>query len=128
MKPQLLHHGLLLLTTAMALTSAVASAQDVLPKPEPSFKGTIGETYKESKPDYPKPLQAPKGAPNVLIVLLDDVGFGHAGTFGGAVRLPRSTGSRRAGCATNNSTPPPSARPRAARCSLGATTTASPPA
>jgi len=65
-----------------------AGAQDVLPKPEPAFKGTIGQTYKDSNPDFPKPLHAPEGAPNVLIVLLDDVGFGHAGTFGGAVATP----------------------------------------
>ena len=78
----------------MALTLTIGSgggdvfAQDVLPKPEPAFHGTIGKTYKDSKPDFPKPLQAPAGAPNVLIVLLDDVGFGHAGTFGGAVATP----------------------------------------
>jgi arylsulfatase len=71
-----------------AIFVAPAGAQDVLPKPEPAFKGTIGTTYKDSKADFPKPLQAPAGAPNVLIVLLDDVGFGHASTFGGAVSTP----------------------------------------
>ncbi len=73
-----------------AVFVAPAGAQEVLPKPEPAFKGTIGKTYKDSKADFPKPLQAPAGAPNVLIVLLDDVGFGHAATFGGAVATPDS--------------------------------------
>ena len=63
-------------------------AQEVLPRPEQPFKGKIGRTAKESTPDFPKPIEAPKGAPNVLIVILDDVGFGHAGTFGGAVATP----------------------------------------
>ena len=74
--------------TFAAICVVPAVAQEVLPKPEPAFKGTIGKTYKDSKADFPKPLQAPAGAPNVLIVLLDDVGFGHAGTFGGAVATP----------------------------------------
>src|SRR5262245_31088175 len=65
-----------------------AGAADVLPKPDPPFKGKIGETIKDSTPSYPQPLKAPKGAPNVLIILLDDVGFGHTSTFGGPVPTP----------------------------------------
>jgi hypothetical protein len=72
------------LTLGVVLAS-MAGAQEVLPKPEPPFKGKIGRTAKESTPDFPRGITAPKGAPNVLIVILDDVGFGHAGTFGGAV-------------------------------------------
>jgi len=59
-----------------------------LPQPDPVFKGRIGETYKDSTPDYPQPVKAPKGAPNVLLVLLDDVGFGMCSTFGGPVPTP----------------------------------------
>jgi len=59
-----------------------------LPKPDPGFKGKIGETYKDSTPDYPQPVKAPKGAPNVLLILLDDVGFGMTSTFGGPVPTP----------------------------------------
>ncbi|HVL13575.1 MAG TPA: arylsulfatase [Gemmata sp.] len=59
-----------------------------LPKPDPAFKGKIGETYKDSTPDYPLPVKAPKGAPNVLLILLDDVGFGMCSTFGGPVPTP----------------------------------------
>jgi arylsulfatase len=60
----------------------------VLPKPTPPFAGKIGPTYKESTPDFPKPVSAPKGAPNVLLILTDDTGFGHAATFGGAAATP----------------------------------------
>jgi arylsulfatase len=65
-----------------------ALGQETLPRPDPPFKGKIGATYKESKADFPRPVVAPAGAPNVLLVLLDDTGFGHAGTFGGAVATP----------------------------------------
>lgn len=61
---------------------------DSLPPPDPAFKGKIGKTWKDSTPDFPKPVKAPAGAPNVLIVLLDDVGFGHASTFGGPINTP----------------------------------------
>ena len=67
---------------------AVAADGARLPKPDPAFKGKIGETYKDSTPDYPEPLKAPKDAPNVLLILLDDVGFGMCSTFGGPVPTP----------------------------------------
>lgn len=59
-----------------------------LPKPDPAFGGKVGETYKDSTPNYPLPVTAPKGAPNVLLVMLDDVGFGMCSTFGGPVPTP----------------------------------------
>jgi arylsulfatase len=49
---------------------------DVLPKPPQPFRGTINLRAKDSKPDFPQPVKAPAGAPNVLLVLLDDCGFG----------------------------------------------------
>lgn len=60
----------------------------VLPIPFPPFEGTIGKTYKESKEDWPKLIDAPEGAPNVVVILLDDVGFGQVSTFGGPVPTP----------------------------------------
>jgi arylsulfatase len=71
---------------------ALLQAQDrtILPSPAPEFKGKIGETYKDSTPDFSPalPITAPKGAPNVLIVLLDDVGFGQLGCYGGPIATP----------------------------------------
>src|SRR5262249_3212263 len=70
-------------------TSMSASAsQEVLPHPEPEFKGKIGRTAKESTPDFPKEVSAPEGAPNVLLILTDDVGFGASSTFGGPIPTP----------------------------------------
>jgi arylsulfatase A-like enzyme len=60
----------------------------VLPQPEPPFSGTIGRTVKESKPDFPRGIEAPKGAPNVLLIMTDDVGFGATSTFGGPIQTP----------------------------------------
>lgn len=68
--------------------SALADYGDVLPLPQPPFKGKIGTTYKESQPDFPKPIKAPAKAPNILLVLLDDVGFGQTSAFGGLIETP----------------------------------------
>src|SRR5262249_9062023 len=62
--------------------------RNVLPIPEPPFQGKIGPTTKDSKTDFPKEVQAPKGAPNVLLILTDDVGFGASSTFGGPIPTP----------------------------------------
>jgi arylsulfatase len=61
---------------------------DVLPRPEPPFKGEIGRTALESRPDFPKEVTPPKGAPNVLLIMTDDVGFGASSTFGGPIPTP----------------------------------------
>ncbi len=65
----------------IAAFASTASAQGVLPRPELPFKGKIGRTYKDSTPDKIPVIQAPAGAPNVLIVLIDDSGFGQWSTF-----------------------------------------------
>ena len=59
-----------------------------LPMPEPPFQGTIGKTYQESEQAWPELPSPPEGAPNVVIILLDDVGFGQVSTFGGPVPTP----------------------------------------
>lgn len=66
-----------------------AGTPKVLPRPDFEFKGKVGRTYKESDPpQFPQPVQAPKGAPNVVLILLDDTGFGQYVTFGGGVPSP----------------------------------------
>lgn len=52
------------------------------------FEGDIGKTYQDSTSDWQSPVAAPEDAPNVLIVLLDDVGFGQTATFGGLIDTP----------------------------------------
>ncbi len=61
---------------------------NVLPKPDAPFRGTIGRTVRDSTPDFPKEVKAPKGAPNILLILTDDVGFGASSTFGGPIPTP----------------------------------------
>ena len=63
---------------------ANVSSQEVLPQPQPPFKGKIERTAKDSTPDFPKGVEAPKGAPNVLLILTDDVGFGASSKIGRA--------------------------------------------
>ncbi len=75
-------------TTAQSSDKLDKEAGKRLPQKDPEFNGEIGMTYKESTPDYPKPVKAPKDAPNVLLILLDDVGFGMCSTFGGPVPTP----------------------------------------
>lgn len=60
----------------------------VLPFPVEPFGGKVGRTVQESTLVYPQPIKPPAGAPNVVIILLDDVGFGHASTFGGPIPTP----------------------------------------
>lgn len=73
---------------AGTLLSFAAAAQEVLPAPPAKFKGQIGLSVKDSKSDFPQPIKAPKGAPNVVLILLDDVGYGASSTFGGPCNTP----------------------------------------
>ncbi|HVU85848.1 MAG TPA: arylsulfatase [Pirellulales bacterium] len=60
----------------------------VLPITDRGFQGVADRTLGGSKPDYPTPVKAPEGAPNVVLILLDDAGFGNPSTFGGPVQTP----------------------------------------
>jgi len=73
-----------------AASPAAAGGIDrtILPVKSPEFKGIISETFEDSKQDYPQPVEAPEGAPNVVVILIDDCGFGQPGTFGGPVPTP----------------------------------------
>jgi arylsulfatase A-like enzyme len=70
---------LLLATTA----KQTLSAQTAQP-----YQGVVGRTLTESKEWWPEAEKAPAGAPNVVWILLDDVGFGAAGAFGGLIQTP----------------------------------------
>lgn len=71
-----------LLSGSLALS---AIGQEVLPRPEQPFRGHISRTAKDSTKDFPQEVSAPRGAPNILLILTDDVGFGASSTFGGPV-------------------------------------------
>ena len=59
-----------------------------LPPPDPKFGGVIKEKASESKAWWAPRVVPPKGAPNVLLIMTDDSGFGAPGTFGGVVPTP----------------------------------------
>jgi arylsulfatase len=79
------------------MTQDRAAGRDVLPIPDRSYEGLV--TYDAKDPDtaFPpiEPLRPPAGAPNVLLVLIDDCGFGASSAFGGPIATP--TASRRTG-------------------------------
>ena len=56
--------------------------------PAEEFKGTIGATYRSSKPYWPLCIQPPKNAPNIVLLVLDDVGFAHLGCYGSDINTP----------------------------------------
>jgi arylsulfatase len=59
-----------------------------IPAPPPKFGGVIHESVKNSKPWWPPRVVPPKGAPNVLLIMTDDQGYGVSGTFGGVIPTP----------------------------------------
>ena len=59
-----------------------------LPPPDPQFGGVIKEKASESKAWWPPRVVPPKGAPNVLLIMTDDQGFGAPSTFGGVIPTP----------------------------------------
>ena len=81
-------HGLRGLKDALAEAAGkFVPDRTVLPIPDKAFGGTAGRTLKDSVADWsfiPGP-KAPEDAPNVLLVLIDDAGFGSIDTFGGPV-------------------------------------------
>src|SRR6266480_4871460 len=83
--------GIALLCSFVTSTASAQkqTAAEVLPKPERAFSDAkIGRTYKDSRPGTMALTKALAGAPNVLIILIDDSGFGQWGTFGGQVPTP----------------------------------------
>ena len=62
-----------------------------LPIPDARFRGVANRTLAGSKADFPRVVTPPKDAPNVLLILVDDAGFGNPSTFGGPCQTPALT-------------------------------------
>jgi arylsulfatase len=88
MRKILNHKNINLLASAIVLGGS--SIQQAIAQHEPLQKsrGTIGRTYAESTQWWPEKLKASKDAPNVVWILLDDVGFGASSAFGGLIETP----------------------------------------
>jgi arylsulfatase len=65
-----------------------------LPPPPLPFGGVIKESAVDSKPYWPPRVVPPKGAPNILLIMTDDQGYGFSSTFGGVIPTPALTASR----------------------------------
>jgi arylsulfatase A-like enzyme len=93
------------LTVIWLLNASVARAQQIngvpgspsatitldgkqLPPPPLPFGGVIKESAKDSTPWWPPRVVPPKGAPNILLIMTDDQGYGVSGTFGGVIPTP----------------------------------------
>jgi hypothetical protein len=68
--------------------------REVLPIPDRAHVGLVTYDAKDPETRFPPitPLRPPAGAPNVLVVLLDDTGFGASSAFGGPVNTPPPNG------------------------------------
>src|ERR1700730_11608294 len=92
---------------AAALFSMAVSAEDTfdrtrLPIAPAPFSGKADPSLEQSEPAWPKPVAAPVGAPNILLVLTDDVGFGASSVFGGPIPTPNLERVASAGARYNN--------------------------
>lgn len=102
-------------TFPLALTLGAAAISPALMAQDQSFSGRIGKRLDDSVPSWPKVVKAPEGAPNVLWIILDDVGYGASSAFGGLIETPVMDSLARAGlCYTNFHTCALSAPTRAA--------------
>jgi arylsulfatase A-like enzyme len=77
-----------LVSFAAYAQNAGPQANDSFAKYGQEFKGKIGRSYAESQEWYPEVKKPKPGTPNVLIILLDDVGFSQLGSYGGLIRTP----------------------------------------
>src|SRR5213080_1130014 len=64
--------------------------------------GTIGTTWRDSTPWWPPDPEAPPGAPNVVVIVLDDVGFAQLGCYGSDIDTPHLDALAAAGLRYNN--------------------------
>ncbi|MCD4725504.1 MAG: arylsulfatase [Bacteroidales bacterium] len=80
--------SLLLLGMFIVFIQGCKESQVKNEKVQPEFKGKIAKTYEESEEWWPEKKRPPKDAPNVIIFLLDDVGFAQVGSFGGLIETP----------------------------------------
>jgi arylsulfatase A-like enzyme len=75
---------------ALTLTLTLASSAELALHAQATqpYQGVVGRTLAESKEWWPEPAKAPAGAPNIVWILLDDVGYGAPATFGGLINTP----------------------------------------
>src|SRR6516225_5187896 len=70
------------------LLIATLAATRLFAQTDQSYQGVVGKTLADSKEWWAPQTKAPAGSPNVVWIILDDVGFGATSTFGGVIRTP----------------------------------------
>jgi arylsulfatase len=77
-------------TTGVPCSASATTTVDgkYVPPPAPGFAGTINLSATDSKTCWPPKIVPPKGAPNVLLIMTDDQGYGITSTFGGVIPTP----------------------------------------
>jgi arylsulfatase len=98
--------------------SATAS-DDTAADPGAGYQGTIGRTLQESTPWWPEPTRAPAGAPDVVVILLDDLGFSDFGCCGAEIRTPNIDALAAGGLRFSNYTTVPMCTPARAALLTG---------
>ena len=84
-----IQRAIALVITALGTLAMVSAQGPSLPRPDHTFQGNVGRTIHDSDPpQFPQPVAMPAGAPNVVVVLIDDCGYGQWGTFGGLIPTP----------------------------------------
>ena len=94
--------SVLLITICFLLMGPLSACAGVKNKSAEEFKGKIAREYKNSKEWWPSDPKPPAGAPNVIIFLLDDVGFAQVGSFGGLIATPNIDRLAKNGLRFNN--------------------------
>jgi arylsulfatase len=74
--------------TALSGTLALAATASAQYDPKQPYQGKVGKSIEETIQSYPERVKAPKGAPNVIWILLDDVGYSATSAFGGSIETP----------------------------------------
>jgi arylsulfatase A-like enzyme len=91
-----------LLALGSLVIAHLSPAADLLPQSKPLFNGKIAVSAKDSIPGWPQPAKAPAGAPNIVLILLDDIGFADTSTFGGIAQTPELSKLAAQGLRYNN--------------------------
>jgi len=75
-------------TLGSPIATTTIDGKQLPPMPDERFGGKIEKNVLQSKPYWPPRVVPPKGAPNVLLIMTDDSGYGVPGTFGGVIPTP----------------------------------------
>lgn len=80
------------------------------------FGGRVGRTFAGSESWWPPRPTPPEGAPNIVVIMVDDLGFSDLGCYGSELTTPNLDRLAAGACATPTSTSPRCARPPGRRC------------